>query len=251
MRLTLTADLHGNLPELRDECDVLVIAGDICPDFIRTFHRASHKTPQFHNGETEQLAWLEKEFIPWTGLLRAERIVVVAGNHDYVFESAEPRVRELLDSAGIDYLRDEALNIGTIKFYGLPWVPNLPRWAFHADYDKLTEVYNAVPDDTDVLVTHGPPFGYGDRTDPNLYGPSTHVGTPQCLSAIKRVKPHITVTGHIHEAYGLYSISTPKGDAPLYNVSHNTVRYEPINAPVELNYEHTIWLPGPACTRRR
>ena len=235
MRLALTADLHGKLPELRDECDVLVIAGDICPDYKRVYFRGvNHESAREYNGEAEQLKWLEREFIPWTDLTRAEHIVVIAGNHDYVFESAEPRCRQLLADANIDYLRDESVDIAGVKFYGLPWVPNLPRWAFYGDYDKLTEVYNAVPEDTDVLITHGPPFGYGDLTDENGYGPSEHVGTPQCLSAIKRVAPRITVTGHIHEAYGYYSISTPKRIAPVFNVSHNTVRYEPINAPVEV-----------------
>lgn len=229
MRLVLTADFHGRLPDI-PPCDVLCIAGDICPDFIRRYRRGDED--RWHHGQPEQMKWLEDTFVWWLANVPASDVVMIAGNHDYVFESAEPRVRDLLSDWV--YLRDEPAIVQGVNFYGLPWVPNLPSWAFYGDYAKLTEVYDKVPAETDVLLTHGPPFGYGDLTESNGYGPAEHVGTPQCLSAIQRVAPRITATGHIHEAYGHYRISTPQRVAPLYNVSYNTVRYEPIQQPVEV-----------------
>lgn len=55
--------------------------------------------------------------------------------------------------------------------------------------------WNEIPDDTDILVSHGPPFGIGD-----LCKSSLRVGCPMLLSAVQeRVKPKIHAFGHIHE----------------------------------------------------
>src|SRR5688572_28535904 len=229
MRLVLTSDFHGSLPEI-PECDLLIIAGDICPDYLRAYRRGTEARE--HKGAPEQMRWLEKRFISWAGLLQGvENIVVTPGNHDFVFQSAEPRVRDLLETNDIIYLRDEAYNFQGIHLYGTPWVPNLPFWAFYGDERKLQTVFERVPLDCDILITHGPPKGYGDLTDDNVYGPGEHVGSWDCRAAIERARPNHVVCGHIHEAYGQYRA----GHSQIYNVSHNTVRYDPINPPVVID----------------
>lgn len=82
---------------------------------------------------------------------------------------------------------------------------NLPRGK------PLLEKWLAIPEDTDILVTHTPPLGHGDFTKGRQ-----HVGCQDLLNVLQeRVKPKYHVFGHIHEGnVCLYSHSIP-----LYNSS--------------------------------
>jgi Icc-related predicted phosphoesterase len=233
MRVVLTSDLHGALPEI-PECDLLIIAGDVCPDFLRQFQRGvSHKSVETHKGEPEQGTWLKMKFVPWLRQTPAKQRVLIAGNHDFVFEVPRLIPDELHEHCY--YLKDSGIIAGGINIWGTPWVPNLPFWAFYGNGDKLGQAYNAIPEDTEILVTHGPPFAYGDLVGPRFGGPE-HVGSMQCFGAIKRVRPQMTVCGHIHEAYGFYRVEN-EGEhlTDVYNVSLMTDRYEPIQKPVVID----------------
>lgn len=57
-----------------------------------------------------------------------------------------------------------------------------------------------VPEGTNILVTHGPPFGILDHAP----GSQRNEGCPELLEAVLRVKPCLHVFGHIHNGYGTY-----------------------------------------------
>lgn len=206
-RIGLTADLHGSLPELdeMEKCDVLVIAGDICPDYMGDKSR-----------DQKQLKWLEREFKEWLYTVDADEIIAIGGNHDFVFEKTF-----LTPNLPWTYLQDEMHTAHGLNFYGTPWVPRLKQWAFYATDGELRARARRIPDNVDVLITHGPPYGYGDRV---TYG--DHVGEPGLTDELLRINPLLVVTGHIHEDYGHHR---GPGGIDVYNVSRNTVRYEPIN----------------------
>ena len=142
-RLVAVADLHGNLPTDLPGGDVLVIAGDVCPlsDHAVAFQRS----------------WLVEELYPWMDALPHPEIVWIAGNHDFACQSPgwEPGGRGT-------YLLDEGTTAAGLSFHGTPWVPNLRRWAFYGD-DDLRSAKTALIPPVDVLVSHGPPRGTGDR----------------------------------------------------------------------------------------
>jgi hypothetical protein len=77
MRIICTADLHGQLPDI-PECDLLLIAGDVCPveDHDPTYQR---------KWSTKFRLWLADE-----QRVQAERIVWIAGNHDFSLELGGP-----------------------------------------------------------------------------------------------------------------------------------------------------------------
>ncbi len=238
-RLALTSDWHGRLPDV-PECDVLVIAGDICPDFIRSA-RKSQGWRQI-KGEPDQARWLRERFIPHIQEQPADKTIIVAGNHDFMFERNSLIPCDEFAASDIAYLRDNGYIYKDLSFYGLPWVPNLASWAFYADEDNLARLYEQVPDSTDVLITHGPPRLYGDVTkmrfasDPDDF--DGHVGAQACLDAIQRVEPQVTVCGHIHEAAGHYRVpvnSAPGKYADLYNVAYVDERYDPHTKPVVID----------------
>lgn len=213
MKIVATSDFHGSLPPPGSipACDVLVIAGDMCPSFD---HRVAF-----------QRKWLETVFADWLEMVRAKYIIGIGGNHDFILDE-DPQV-------GYDlpwiYLMDEQVEIDGVRFYGIPWVPNLSRWAFHLDDPRLDEKFSKIPFDTHVVVSHGPPFKHCDYTVPK-FG-SAHVGFPGANATFERVEPEIVICGHIHEAYGWSELES---GARVLNVSHMTENYEPVNPPVVL-----------------
>jgi hypothetical protein len=122
------------------------------------------------------------------------------------------------------YLKDSELVIDGIKFYGSPWQPeffdlafNLPRGA------ALKAKWDLIPKDADVLITHGPPQGYGDLTRQG-----DRAGCFDLLDTIKALQPRLHVYGHIHEGVGKYQV----GRTTLINASSCDPDYHPANPPI-------------------
>jgi Icc-related predicted phosphoesterase len=188
MLVRVTADLHGNLPEI-EPCDLLLIAGDVCPD----------------NEKAQQRYWLRILFHDWLRKLPAKEIVWIAGNHDFVCET--PGFYRTADKLPGHYLRDEAITLEidgeSVRIYGMPWVPNLPSWAFYADSMAMQSAAMRIPDDIDIALLHGPPAGILDQAVRGVHVGAMHVG-----SRLSVVAPKLCVFGHIHEAFGTEQIGT-------------------------------------------
>ena len=195
-RLVAVADLHGNLPADLPAGDVLVIAGDICP-------LADHSIAY-------QDDWLNRDFYPWLEALPHPEVVWIAGNHDFVCqgEGWQPGGRGT-------YLLDEGTTAAGLSFHGTPWVPNLPRWAFFADDEGRAATVALIPR-VDVLISHGPPRGTGDRLVDGV-----EVGCRFLAERLEAVTPTLGVFGHIHEGYGLWE----RGGSTLANVAYVDERY--------------------------
>lgn len=189
--LTAIADLHGNLEVDLPDAGLLLIAGDVCP--------VTNHEPDFQAG------WLEREFYPWLERLPHREIAWIAGNHDFVCERSdwEPGGRGT-------YLRDSSVELAGLRIYGTPWIPTLTGWAFYATDEELTERCAAIPEDADVVLAHGPPLGYGDRT---VHG--TDAGSTALRAALQRVQPALCAFGHIHEGHGRWDL----GPTALANVA--------------------------------
>jgi Icc-related predicted phosphoesterase len=210
MRIATTADLHGHLPVV-PACDVLVIAGDV--------------TPTADHDVAFQARWLDTEFRAWLDAAPARAVVGIAGNHDFVFERAPELVP---DDLPWTYLEDSAATIVGVRFWGSPWTPWFFDWAFNAPKGEdgerfLAERYAGVPPDTDVLVIHGPPAGYGDLTARGMT-----VGSTAQLELVRRVAPALNVYGHIHEGRGSWRL----GPTQLVNASAVDLQYQLHDEPI-------------------
>jgi Icc-related predicted phosphoesterase len=211
MRILLTSDLHGNLPLIESEADMLIVAGDICPDFMTSVAQHQHH-------------WLDTEFRRWLSDLPVRKVIAIAGNHDFVMEKPY-----LIPDLPWHYLRDNSVTIDGIKIHGMPWVPNLPSWAFFGGFDSVDEGIQAkIPEDTDILVSHGPPYGYADKlAGGGKYGNSKamRVGDKGMDVTLARVKPKLFVCGHIHESFGHYN--HPHVEHGIWNVAFVDEIYRP------------------------
>jgi len=205
--IVAVSDLHGTLPEI-PPCDLLLIAGDVCPIT--------------NHGVSFQAHWLRSAFCDWLAATPARQRVFIAGNHDFVFE----QMPELLPSTwpGV-YLQDAVFEWEGLKIWGTPWQPWFFDWAFNLREPELKEKWALIPEDTDILVVHGPPHGYGDGV-PSSRG-VRHTGSPSLLERIKKIKPKLVVYGHIHEGRGQWQI----GKTVLANVTILDEKYQHIYEP--------------------
>jgi Icc-related predicted phosphoesterase len=202
MRIAAVADLHGHLPPV-PPCDLLVVAGDLCP--------GATVPPAMAGDHDAQAAWLDGPFRGWLDAAPATAVVGIAGNHDFVYEREPARVP---DGLRWTYLEDDAVRVAGLTLWGSPWTPWFHQWAFNAPQDGgerfLEERYRGAPADTDVLVLHGPPAGYGDVTSA-----AGGVGSTAALALVDRVRPALCLFGHIHEGRGAWT----RGRTQLANVA--------------------------------
>lgn len=145
--------------------------------------------------------------------------IVVAGNHEVCLERQPAEARALLE--GFVYLEDEATTAAGLAFYGSPWQPKFRIWAFGAARGaELAAKWAKIPDRLDVLITHGPPQGFGDRIVWNEK--ERHVGCADLLARVREVKPRLHLFGHIHQDRGLWesggttfaNVTTNEGSSP-------------------------------------
>lgn len=174
-------------------------------------------------------------FARWLKRQPHEHKLVIAGNHDWsAVRNEEGAVRSVFASAGAIYLRDSEVVIDGLKFYGSPWQPEFCQWAFNLPRggDELRERWAAIPADTAVLITHGPPHGILDHCP-------TPQGCERLTEWLEMQTPLVHVFGHIHEGAGAY-----KGHRTLFvNASTCTATYQPNNPPIVVDIEREKMLP--------
>jgi Icc-related predicted phosphoesterase len=198
-----THSLHDRIPAIPDG-DVLIHAGDC-----------------LGQGTVDNV----EAFNHWLGGLPHRHKIVIAGNHDWAFQETPALARAALTNA--IYLEDSAVEIEGVRFWGSPWTPTFLDWAFMLDRgEPLAEKWRRIPENTDVLITHGPPMGIGDEV--RFGGTAQNVGCADLLRRLSALSLKAHVFGHIHEGYGVYEL----GGVRLVNASSCTERYQPSNSPI-------------------
>lgn len=184
------------------------------------------------------------DFINWFMNLKGfDEKIFISGNHDFCFEQMNiPHhnddyewlknliYQENLSQDNCTYLEDNSIEIDVpnisrpITIYGTPWQPAFKDWAFNLprNGEELGKKWNQIPKNTDILVTHTPPYGIGDYTRSNL-----RVGCELLTERFDHIEPILHVYGHIHEGYGIQA----RNKTIHVNASTCNVRYEPINEP--------------------
>lgn len=175
VRIVCISDTHGqHAKTVIPDGDLLLCSGDI----------TSH-------GQVREV----ERFDQWLATLPHPHKVVIAGNHDFCFQEVEQESRALIRHA--HYLQDEGVTIEGLKIYGSPWQPVFCRMAFNLTAPYLRQRWAAIPDDTDVLLTHGPPHMILDRTSRGH-----HAGCAELVARLQTLKVKLHLFGHIHEGYG-------------------------------------------------
>jgi predicted phosphodiesterase len=164
--------------------------------------------------------------------------VFIAGNHDRWMQDKTEESRGILTGyKTIEYLQDDWMivgdsdphdpNVKTAKIYGSPWQPEFYNWAFNLprNGEELKSKWDMIHEDTDILITHGPAWGFLDDVEGNR---NVHLGCELLAERIKQIKPKIHICGHIHSGYGHYF----DGYTHYFNASVLNERY---------SYSHLPW----------
>lgn len=172
MRLVLGSDLHGQLPDV-PPCDILVLAGDIMP-------------------HGDQGLFYQTQLREWLEDIPAQHIVATWGNHDWPFYVQK------LPPLRWNILVDDAVEIRGLRFYGTPWSLPFYEWAWQAPEASLAKIYSHIPENTHVLISHTPPFGFCDKNNNG-----EHTGSRALFDRMAELPClQLVVCGHIHEARG-------------------------------------------------
>lgn len=193
-----------------------------------------------HAGDATSMGYRHEiqEFMKWmNGLNVYDHKVFIAGNHDWGFQDSPKECREFLEFYNkINYLEDDMLLIGEeyermIKVWGTPWQPEFHNWAFNLprNGDRLKEKWELIPQDIDILITHGPPFGHLDAIK---FQPDINLGCELLRERIEVIKPKIHVFGHIHTGYG-YKFD---GNTHYFNAAVLDERYNFTQKPLTVNW---------------
>lgn len=226
MKLVCTSDTHMAEPDLPPG-DVLIHAGDF------TFKGRPYEI-------TQQLLWLANQ------RHKFNHVICVPGNHDFGFESNYYQYKSEAANQGITFLNDAEVVVDGVKFWGSPITPWFHNWAFNRYPEDIEPHWLLMPDDVNVLITHGPPrdildgvpeydrvlIGYDNHYRPQYtkkFLSERHVGCPKLLERIKELKQlKLHVFGHIHEGYG----QIEKDGVKFVNASHMDDDYKPVNQPI-------------------
>lgn len=169
-----------------------------------------------------------EDFLYWFGSLDFDKKIYVPGNHDFGLEDNPRLYHAMAEDYGVTVLDDSGTEFQGLKVWGSPVQPTYGGWAFNREETRATASvrhpwiglhWNMIPDDTDILITHGPPLGILDKT----LRDDTRVGSASLLRKVRQIKPKLHVFGHVHESRGLL-----QRDGTVYvNAACLDRRYEP------------------------
>ena len=140
-----------------------------------------------------------KQFINLFSKLPIKNKVMIGGNHSAYIAKHTREFRQLCKENNIIYLENESVKVEGLNIWGSPFSPTFGNWYFMKGRDKMHKLWENIPNDTDIIVTHTPPKGCLDLS----YDRNHNLEMCGCVSLLKhtfRVKPKLVLYGHIHNS---------------------------------------------------
>lgn len=204
MRLICLADTHNQHHDIAiPEGEILIHAGDCTDGGTRN--------------ETEN-------FLEWLSSQPHKHKILVPGNHDFYFEKPE-NLKNVPEN--IHLLIDKEVEIEGIHIWGSPVTPGIGNWAFNRERGRhIKKHWDLIPETTDLLITHTPPYGILDQI-----GSGLKLGCEELSEILNIVQPKYHLFGHIHYSSG----STTRSGIRYFNLSILDERLRIMNSPLILN----------------
>jgi Icc-related predicted phosphoesterase len=212
MKVVCISDTHAQLNKVTlPKGDILIHSGD--HTYRGTWNEMSKAF--------KDLARVSKDF---------KRVVTICGNHDWLGELEPKETEKLAKDNGLIYLNDSGIELLGYKIYGSPIQPEFCNWAFNRYRGpQIRRYWDAIPDDTQILVTHGPPALIGDKCPDGF-----RAGCQDLFERVVQLKDlELHVFGHIHGGYGI----THFDGITFVNASTCDEQYKPVNKPIVIEVE--------------
>ena len=215
------SDTHCNHTQLKipADIDMVIHAGD-----ASCYQDLSYNDAEMHT------------FLKWFNDLSIKYKIYVPGNHDTSVEANMHNFEE--DYPEIIVLINKEVVIEGIKIYGSPITPRFGvGWAYNCAHNKIHKYWEKIPDDANIVITHGPPKGMLDLTANNGF----HLcGCKTLLNRIHWIKPEYHIFGHIHDESLIYNsgMFKPSGSKTTFvNASTVNLHHKVVNNGQILEYE--------------
>jgi Icc-related predicted phosphoesterase len=208
-KIVAFSDLHGQYSKKltgwfnNHPADILLFAGDL-------------QKNNFDDG---------KKFLQWLDKLPYKHKVLTFGNHDcnYIYTLDQAKLYN-----NIHFLFNQSIILEGIKFFGSPNSRIFGSWSFMNTEKELKDIYDTIPEDTNILITHTPAFEILDLTRSGENAGSHSLR--KRIKELKYLKYHIV--GHIHEGFGAIT----EGDLKIFNTSLLDEKYRSVHMPVIFYY---------------
>ena len=210
MKICGISDMHGQYDFEIEPCDIVLICGDIVPLKIQ-------------KNDIQSEEWLKTFFIPWCTDLPCEKVIFIAGNHDFIFMEHPERVRDLLKGQDkVIYLECETYEYQGKVIYGTPLCKKFYNWAFMSlslkDQQERYKRHLEAIGKIDIIMSHDCPYGIADvlLQKDCWWANGEHIGNKALRWFVDKAKPELVLEGHLHSCeHG----KTMHGDTAVYNVS--------------------------------
>jgi Icc-related predicted phosphoesterase len=205
LRITCISDTHLHHNKIiMPETDMIIHAGDFT-----------------NRGRVSEVG----NFLRWYGKQEAKYKLLVCGNHEVEISTQLSLLKDMCEEEGIQLLHNSQTVIEGHVIFGSPYSNEFGRWAFGLPDKELQDIWNRIPDDTSILITHGPAFGNLDSCPGGSVGSISlreHLDTK--LSNLK-----LHVTGHIHESRGmLLKNGVLTINASVCGIPHSDININPL-----------------------
>lgn len=186
MKIWLISDTHTQHAELQvpGDVDMVVHCGD---------EANSHKSkPNLIES---------RDFFNWFHALDIPHKVFIPGNHSVAIEHKLLTPDEYPE---IRFLIHQQIEIENLKIFGSPYTPWFFNWAYNVARPDLEAIWATIPNEIDLLITHGPPKGILDVTRDWKTKQPIHIGSKSLTDhVLTRIKPSVHAFGHLHDEAGI------------------------------------------------
>lgn len=232
LKILAISDLHGWLPQIKEEFDLLMIPGDVCPDM--------------YGVKYSQIDWFNDVFIPWINNLPFKhawsKVIFVPGNHDKCFDGIVSKAQimeweittlgrlKILNHDMYDFEYPVSDGTDVLRIFGTPYCKQFGNWSFMVEDETLDRKYSQITESVDILLSHDSPNinKVGAVLDENSRFYNPFAGNDILAKHIWRIHPLIFHSGHIHSGNhvpfmldGVYFANVSLVDEdinPVYNI---------------------------------
>lgn len=148
------------------------------------------------------------DFLDWFEKLPIKYKICIAGNHDIAFERKAITSVDLI-LRDIIYLENDSTEIEGIKIWGSPITPSFGvGWAFNRKRDKLHDLWQTIPENTNIVISHGPPKGILDHSYSQQGNVYERCGCAALAKRMRQIQPDLCLFGHIHTTEDIINAGT-------------------------------------------